>query len=299
MFRLLSKESNIFSVPVYISFLFLLVITINILHFNTLALVSAILMFAGTALGYFCFNALGLNYRTHLPLCLYTFFVFALYPGGIDLGLSAALLTNSFLLLLLASSDEESRKTSNVLAGAILAINFFLIPISWPMIVFAILHVIGTSRNISLNIFRIIFGGLCIAVSYFSAAYFFNLDSWNSDYFPFLPLYFNHDIYPLHLLIPVMLMLIYAVADHFVHYNEKSPVSRYKYTFLLVFSLAQLITILLYTGKNYEYLLLLALPASIILARMLRFLPKPWMRESGLWLIIFCLLGFKIANLLP
>ena len=73
MFRLLSKESNIFSIPVYIFFLFLLIISFNILDFKTLGVFSSIITFCGFALGYFLFNAIGLNYNTHLPLFLYTF----------------------------------------------------------------------------------------------------------------------------------------------------------------------------------------------------------------------------------
>ena len=92
--------------------------------------------------------------------------------------------------------------------------------------------------------------------------------------------------------------LIYAVFDHFAHFNEKSPTSRFKYSFLLVFSLAQLITIVLYMGKSYEYLILMAFPASIILSRMLRFLPKYWMQELCLWIIIGALIFFKIGTYL-
>jgi len=102
--------------------------------------------------------------------------------------------------------------------------------------------------------------------------------------------------YPLYILAPVFLLLVYSISDHFKHYNEKSPISRYKYTFVLVFSLAQLITIIFYKGTNYEYLLLLAMPASIILSRMLRFLPKYWMQEAGLWIIVFTLAIFKIIT---
>ena len=68
MFRLLSKESNIFSVPVYIGVLLLIVISFNILDFNTLDVISAVVTIAGVALGYFCFNAIGLTYQSHLPL---------------------------------------------------------------------------------------------------------------------------------------------------------------------------------------------------------------------------------------
>src|SRR5690606_29093952 len=97
-------------------------------------------------------------------------------------------------------------------------------------------------------------------------------------------------------LLPVALLLIHAVWDHFRNFNRKSPISKFKYTFLLVFSLAQLITIVLYMGENYEYLLLLTFPVSIILSRMLKFLPKPWMQESAFWLLIFSLLVFKLAD---
>ena len=99
MFRLLSKESNIFSIPVYIFFLFLLIISFNILDFKTLGVFSSIITFCGFALGYFLFNAIGLNYNTHLPLFLYTFFVFALYPGSLDIGIAMSLFTNSFVMV--------------------------------------------------------------------------------------------------------------------------------------------------------------------------------------------------------
>ena len=75
MFKLLSKESNIFSIPVYIGFLLLIVITFNLLNFNTYEAIIAGITFLGIALGYFCFHSIALNYQTHLPLFLYTFFI--------------------------------------------------------------------------------------------------------------------------------------------------------------------------------------------------------------------------------
>ncbi|KFF24692.1 DUF6427 family protein [Chryseobacterium vrystaatense] len=296
MFKLLSKESNIFSIPVYIGFLLLVVIIFNILNFNTYEAIIAGVTFLGIALGYFCFHSIALNYQTHLPLFLYTFFIFGLYPGNLDLGIAVSLLTNSFLLLLLTSADEDIRKKSYVLVGAIVALNFIFLPTTWPMALFVIVHVIATSQKISLNLFRFLLGTVLIAFCYFSVMFFFSFTSWNIDYFPFgkmKPMTDYTDLFPL---IPIILMLIYAVYDHFTNYNKKSPISRYKYTFLLVFSLAQLVTIILYMNKNYEYLLLLAFPASIILSRMMRFLPKYWMREVSLWLIIVSLIAFKAGT---
>ena len=296
MFRLLSKESNIFSVPVYIGVLLLIVIGFNFLDYSRLDVISAIITFAGVALGYFCFNAITLNYQTHLPLFLYTAFIFAFYPGDLDIGIAVALFTNSIILLLLTNTEMSVRKNSYILVGAILAINFIFLPTTWPMAIFVIFHIIGTSDRIGLHIFRLFFGAFLIAISYFGIVYFLDYNSWNPAYFPFRNLKPSTDLQNLAWLIPVALMLIHAVMDHFRNFNKKSPTSKFKYAFLLVFSIAQLITIVLYMGKNYEYLLLLALPSSIILSRMLRFLPKYWMRELGLWTIILCLVIFKLTN---
>ncbi|AZA90757.1 Uncharacterised protein [Chryseobacterium nakagawai] len=296
MFKLLSKESNIFSIPVYIGCLLLVVVIFNILNFNTYEAIIAGITFLGIALGYFCFHSIALNYQTHLPLFLYTFFIFGLYPGNLDIGIAVSLLTNSFLILLLTSADEDIRKKSYVLVGAIVALNFIFLPTTWPMAVFVIIHVIATSAKVGLNLFRFLLGVIMIAFSYFSVMYFIQFTSWNIDYFPFGKMKPVTDYTELFPLVPVALMLIYAVYDHFQNYNKKSPISRYKYTFLLVFSLAQLVSIILYMNKSYEYLLLLAFPSSIILSRMMRFLPKYWMQEAGLWLIILSLLTFKAGT---
>lgn len=296
MFKLLSKESNIFSIPVYIGFLLLVVIIFNILNFNTYEAIIAGITFLGIALGYFCFHSIALNYQTHVPLFLYTFFVFGLYPGSLDIGISVSLLTNAFLLMLLTSADEDIRKKSYVLVGAIVALNFIFLPTTWPMAVFVIIHVIATSEKISLNLFRFILGTILIAFSYFAIMFFVQFSTWDIDYFPFGKMKLVTDYTDLFPLIPIALMLIYAVYDHFRNYNKKSPVSRYKYTFLLVFSMAQLVSIILYMNMSYEYLLLLAFPSSIILSRMLRFLPKYWMQEVSLWLIIISLVTFKAGT---
>ncbi|MDR6369358.1 hypothetical protein J2795_000405 [Chryseobacterium bernardetii] len=296
MFKLLSKESNIFSIPVYIGFLLLVVVIFNILNFNTYEAIVAGITFLGIALGYFCFHSIALNYQTHLPLFLYTFFIFGLYPGNLDIGIAVSLLTNSFLILLLTSADEDIRKKSYVLVGSIVALNFIFLPTTWPMAVFVIIHVIATSAKIGLNLFRFLLGIVLITFSYFSVMYFCQFTSWNIDYFPFGRMKPVTDYTELLPLIPVVLMLIYAVYDHFKNYNKKSPISRYKYTFLLVFSVAQLVSIILYMNKSYEYLLLLAFPSSIILSRMMRFLPKYWMREASVWLIIISLLTFKAGT---
>lgn len=296
MFRLLSKECNIFSIPVYIVVLLLIIIGFNALHFNTLDVISAIITFGGIALGYFCFNTLALNYQTHLPLFLYTVFIFSLYPGDLNLGIAVSLFTNSIILLLLTNMDISVRKNSYVLIGSILTLNFIFLPTTWTLFIFVILHIIGTSDRIGLHFFRVFFGVFLSALSYFGIAYFLGMNSWNPAYFPFSGFKPSVNSHQLLWLLPIFFMLIYAVINHFSHYNQKSPTSKFKYTFLLVFSLSQLVTITLYMGNHYEYLLLLTFPASVMLSRMLKFLPKYWMKEAGFWVIIFCLVLFKVVN---
>ena len=296
MFKLLSKESNIFSIPVYLGFLFFIVISFNIFNFNTLSVFSAIITFAGIALGYFLFHKIDLTYQIHLPLFLYTFFVFGLYPGILDIGIAVSILTNSIILLLLTNDEQSSKNSSYLLVGALLAVNFIFLPTTYPLALFVILHIIATSDRIGLNIFRVFFGMLLIAVSYFSYCYFMDFNSWNSAYLPLIETKPLNNFYPLWILTPIILMIFYAVFDHFRNFNKKSPKSKYKYSFLLIFTLSQLITIFLYMGENEEYLLLMAFPATIIISRMLKFLPKYWQRELCLWICIFSVVIYKISN---
>ncbi len=294
MFRLLSKESTIFSIPMYIGFLLVMIAALNLLNFREEQLFSAIITFIGIALGYFCFNTIKLNYFSHLPLFLYTFFVFAFYPGNLDVGIAVTLLTNSIILLILTDVNEDTNKKSYLLVGTLLVVNYIFLPVTWPIIIFVTLHIVFTSHRIGLQFFRMLFGAVLAALTYFAIMYFLGYHSWNDAYLPFKGFVAVRDYSDLLPLIPIVGFLLYAILDHFNNYNKKSPVSKYKYTFLLIFIIAQLVTIVLYMGYRYEYLLLLVLPISIVLSRMLKFLPKYWMQEVGLWSIIICLLIFKL-----
>lgn len=293
MFKLLSKESTIFSIPFYIGFLLLMLIGFNILDFNYLNLTSSIIALCGASLGYYVFFQMNLTYSTHLPLFLYTFFIFAFYSPGLDIGISAALFTNSFLLLMLTNPDDNISRKNYVLAGVVQCLGYLFLPAAWPMLLFLVIHIVATSRRIGLNLLRLFFGIALTLGSYFCIAYFFGLNEINYDYFPIPEQNFISDFRPIACLAPLLLMGIYALLDHFRHYNEKSPSSRYKYTFLLTFTGAQLVSIFLYMGYHFELLLLLALPFSIILSRMLWFLPKYWMKEACLWLIVLSLVIFR------
>lgn len=296
MFRLLSKETNIFSIPAYLFFLFLMVIYFNVLDFKTLDIFTGIITFCGIALGYFLFNTIGLNYNTHLPLFLYTFFIFALYPDNLDLGIAMSLFTNSFIMALLTSNNDYLRKNSFLIIGAILALNYIFLPTTWPMFIFVLIHLISTADNIFLNIFRYFFGMAMVFASYFGIMYLIGYHGFDERYIPYISNSIMSDFYPLYFLFPIALYVLYAISDHFANFNKKSPTSKFKYSFLLFFFIAQLITVFFYMGKNYEYLLLLVLPNVIIISRALRFLKKYWMRELGLWIIVLSLIFFKMST---
>ena len=296
MFKLLSNESNIFSIPVYLIFLGFVIFTFNVLDFSLINSLSAFITFAGIALAYFLFNTINLTYQTHIPLFLYTILVFALLPGTIDIGIAVSLFTNSFILLMLTSTDDQLKRNSQLLIGSILAINFIFLPTTWPLMIFVLIHILFTSDRIAQSIFKLFFGMLIIAFSYFCVMFYLHYTTWDPQYFPFSSMQLKSDYYPLTLLSPVALLTAYSVMDHFKHFNKKSPKSKFKYSFVLVFSLAQLVTICLYMDTTYEYLLLLAFPISIILCRGLHFMPKYWYKEVSLWVIICSLLLFKAAT---
>lgn len=297
MFRLLSKETNIFSIPVYIFLLFLLIIYFNIIDYRELELFTDLLTFCGFALGYFIFNAVGLNYNTHLPLVLYSVSLFALYPGNLDMGIAMSLFTNSFVIYLLASENEHIRKNSFLIIGALLAVNYIFLPTTWPMFIFVFIHLLSTADRIGLNIFRFIYGISMVFGTYFGVMYILGHTEFDKSYIPLVLDQINTDLYPLYFLLPVALFVLYAISDHFANFNKKSPKSKFQYSFLLFFFFAQLTTVFLYMGKSFEYLLLLVLPNVIIIARGLRFLRKYWMKELGFWIIVLSLLAYKTATL--
>lgn len=293
MFKLLSKESNIFSIPLYIIVLLLIVVFFNVLDFHYIELFSVLIAFIGVSLGYFVFGQIDLTRGTHLPLFLYTAIVFSLYDGNLDIGLSFSLLINSILLFLLTGTEEKARQKVYTLTGALCMLNLLFLPAMWPMSVFVLLHIFATSQKILLNLFRFFLGVLLTLVGYFSLMFFLGHTHWDPAYFPFTGNELINDFYPVYFLLPLLLLGLYGVLDHFNHYNEIGPTSRFKYTFLLLFALAQLMSIILYMGPFHEFLLILAFPFSLILSRMLLFLPKYSYKEIGLWIILLSLMLYK------
>lgn len=296
MFRLLAREGNIFSLPVYIFLLVGILLVGGFLNFSLPFWPVVLVSFLAMALGYFCILRLNLTYGAHLPLVLYTLLILSFYKGTLDIGLAVTLLCNVILLLFLTDPDVATVGRNYSLVGALLAVNFIFLPLMWPMGLFVVLHLFATSPNIGQDLFRLVFGKLLMAVAYFCLVYFWGANAWDSRYLPIPTGIEFHSWQEYVWLIPLAGMTLVAVADHFLNYNKKSPVSRYKYTFVLIFGLSQLLTLLLYSGHNHDFFLLLALPLCIILARYLWHLPRLWMRNLGLLLMVLCLAGHRFFN---
>ena len=299
MFRLLSKETNIFSIPIYMGVILAIILITNTLSFSLLNIISSFIAFCGMALGCVLFNKIGMTRRTHLPLFLYICFIFSFYTKNLDIGISMALFTNSILLFFLTDENPKLRDNSYFFIGNILAVNFIFMPTTWTLFLFIIIHIIGNSeKKISLNIFRLILGIGMVFFGYFCLMYILGFDEFNWDYIPFISNQIISDFSALYALVPILFFCVLAILDHFINFNKKSPANKYKYAFILIFLLAQCLTLVFYMGHSYEYFLLVMLPISIILSRFLRFLNKPWLQEVGLWIIVFSCLLFKFRFLL-
>lgn len=299
MFRLLSKETNIFSIPIYMGVILAIILITNTLSFSLLNVISSFIAFCGMALGCVLFNKIGMTRRNHLPLFLYICFIFSFYTENLDIGISVALFTNSILLFFLTDENPKLRDNSYFLIGNILAVNFIFMPTTWTLFLFIIIHIIGNSeKKISLNIFRLILGIGMVFFGYFCLMYILGFDEFNWDYIPFISNQIISDFSAFYALVPILFFCVLAILDHFINFNKKSPANKYKYAFILIFLLAQCLTLVFYMGHSYEYFLLVMLPISIILSRFLRFLNKPWMQEIGLWIIVLSCILFKFRFLL-
>lgn len=296
MFRLLSRESNIFSIPVYIVSLLVIILVFNIPNWHTVSPTASALTLAAAALGLFTFGRIGLHVQNHLTMLLYTLLFFAFYEGSTSIALATTLLTNTFLLLILTSTDKDLVNRSIVLIGAISALNFLIFPASWPTLFFLLLHLLATTPHIAVQYFRFFFGSALVYFAYFILMYAAGYRAFDDQYLVLPGKKFITDYDHFYYLIPLALAAVYGLADHFVHYNEKSPASRFKFTFVLIFGLAQLVTVILYMNLRTEYLLLLAIPGSILISRMIRFIPKPWIREVVLFLLLVSLIVFRISG---
>lgn len=295
MFRLLSKQTHIFSIPAYMLVLLAFISVFNIFNFSVLNIVSSLIAFCGIVLGYFLFNNIGLNQKSHLPLFIYTLFIFCFYFGNIDLPLAVTLLGTHLVMLVLTNNNEEIRKNSYFLVGCIIGILYVLQPQIWPILLFVLLHIFGTSSRIIPDLLKIFFGVILIAINYFGYCFIFNTPDCAWRLIPFISDKLITKWDPVAYLAPLLVFLLYSMMDHFMNFAKKSPTSKFKYTLLLMYLGSIVTTLVLYMDTDYEFLLLTALPLAIIISRGIRFMKSPQAREIALWFLILSTLLFKAA----
>ena len=295
MFRLLSKEVKMFSIPIYIGLVIFVILTTNNFPFSFINIISNLFAFAGISLGYILFNKLALNRHSHLPLFLYSIFILSFYPENLDIGISMAIFINSILLFFLTDDRPRLRENSYFLIGNLLALSFIFLPNTWALSLFVLIHIIATSDKLLSNIAKMLFGIIIISLGYFCFMYSIGFKYFNPNYFPLISSEIQTDFSKLYFLIPIVIFCILGILDHFINFNKKSPQNKFKYSFILAFLLTQCLILTFYMGENYEYLLLVTFPVCVIVSRFLRFLNKYWLQEIGLWLIIIsCLFSFKL-----
>jgi len=296
MFRFLSKQIHIFSIPIYILVLLLFISAFNVLVFNLLNTISSLVALAGIALGYFIFQALGLNNNRHLPLFIYTLFIIWFYFGSITFPLSFTLLGSHIITLILVSKDEIRRKKSYFLVGFLIGIMYLVMPESWPLLGFAFLQVFITSDNIASDLLKILYALILTFISYCAILYLFDLKLNLLDLVPYIPMQLIQKMpSDLLFLIPIVLFIIYSLGDNFLNFTKISPQSKFRYHLILIALICEISIIVFYMNSDYEFLLLSALPASIIISRGLTYIKNPILQEILLWVIILSGFGFKLA----
>ena len=166
MFRLLSKEVKMFSIPIYIGLVIFVILTTNNFSFSFINIISNLFAFAGISLGYILFNKLSLNRHSHLPLFLYSIFILSFYPENLDIGISMAIFINSILLFFLTDDSLKLRENSYFLIGNLLALSFIFLPNTWALSLFVLIHIIATSDKILSNIAKMLWDifALCIVL---------------------------------------------------------------------------------------------------------------------------------------
>ena len=147
-----------------------------------------------------------------------------------------------------------------------------------------------------LDLLQFLFGGSLVIGGYFAIGYVLERTDTAERLIPYVSGQWTERYEAFWFLAPAVALLLYSVADHFANYSKKSPSSRFKYTFLLSYSVAMLTILVLYMETQYEMMLLIALPAAVILSRGLRFMPKEWLREGSFWLLLISLLSFRVYS---
>ncbi|NAW50538.1 hypothetical protein GNY06_03760 [Elizabethkingia argentiflava] len=288
MFRLLSKQTNIFSIPIYLGILLGFVSLFNVLTLSALNIISSIIAFLGIALGYILFNHIGLNRHTHLPFFIYSLLIFTFYFGQLSVSLAFCILIANLCILILTHNHDSSY----LLLGCLTGLSFVIMPSSWPLVVFVLIYIFATSNNIAANILRLFFGIILLLINYICFFYILNIPNCFIRLIPYISDQLISRIDPLIFFLPTAFFTVYSIC---IYFFSKSTSSNFNYIMLVVYSVSILLTLVFYMDTQYEFLLLLALPVSVIASRGIHFTPNDQTKEFILWLIIISSILFKLG----
>lgn len=298
MFQLLSKNINIFSIPFYIILLFVGLATFNVFYFTVDHLIAQGIAFLSIFIGFSLFRSISISYDKHLPYFLYCCFVFAFTPKDLTIFWALSFLTTNLIILIISNENDDLRQNSYFLIGCLLAFNFYLLPSSFLLLVFIIIHLCFTSDFVFKNLIQLLVGLLFISINYISLRYILNLDLVSETFIPLVSNQLVGSFYPLILLSFLGLFLVYSISDHLLSLRKKSLKSRFLYSILLMYFMTLSLQLFLYMNTDYEYFLFLSVPFSIIFSRGLTYMKYYWMKEVSLFLIIISLLLFKFSFLI-
>ena len=189
------------------------------MDFKTLGVFSSIITFCGFVLGYFLFNAIGLNYNTHLPLfSVYVFlclhYIRKFRHRNCDVTIYQ-FFCNGFI-------DQQSRWSKEKFIPdhwSNFMVNFlFCLQLAYVYFRFDSLYFYF--RSYFAEYFQIIFGNV-LFWTYFGWCILLVIMILTKVIFPIRRRFFLARLLSIILFLPVALYVLYAVMDHFANFNKK------------------------------------------------------------------------------
>ena len=293
MFRLLARPTNIFSIPFFIGILSFIFISYNAFYFDVFQAINSVVLFLAISLGYYIFNQINLTHQSHLPLLMYSLMLIGFYNDGLNFNLAMALLLINIIILILTSEKEVYRKKSYFIVGLLMSLCIMFQAETWPICLFLLVHIITSSERMAYNILQILFSLLLSLISLAAYRYLMGFELYQDDLLPYISYQFITDYQWMLLLLPIVLLLIFAIGKHLLQREQMSPNSTFRYNLLLIFLLSVMLMAIFYMGENYNFLIFLAMPSCIFIARFLLQMQESEWQEIWLWLMIISLISFK------
>ncbi|MGV0829480.1 DUF6427 family protein [Empedobacter brevis] len=248
------------------------------------------------------------DYRNDLiSTSSYSTFVYILWIMPFIAGLSDYRISGSLLLITYVTAQLlyfESEKNDTYNAFDIGVFMSFAILLNPPLILlgavvftyFLTLRVVEPKIPI-LGILGFILPILIVAQVSFLLDYYFMLNFYKEQ----LMLRTIHFELKQLFLIPVIIILIYSIVNHFKNINKLTAQKKRIFLLMHLMFLAILITYLLYGGNNDTYLAFLGFSIMIMLTRFFsESKPKiEWLKEALLWIFMICLLIYNFYDRIP